>query len=61
MLKLAQSVIDKYPYTVLGKNQEGDWVFVCAVESQVKADYIADVLTTGQGMETKTEVTSGDI
>jgi hypothetical protein len=57
---LAKQVLDKYPYTVLGKNQNGDWVFVCAVENQAKADYLADVLLTGQGMETKIKATGGN-
>jgi hypothetical protein len=56
-LELADRVVEKYPWTILGKSQDGGWRFVCAVESEEKAKYLADALTVGQGMETKVEKT----
>lgn len=58
MMSLAQSVVEQYGFSVFGKDQNGEWKLVCAVDSQARADFIADAIVVANGMETKVEATA---
>ena len=52
-MQLAKSVVDKYPYSIFGKDQNGVWVFICASAEGAQANLIADSIATANGIETK--------